>query len=151
MKDSNIRSLVKGLSWRVIGTIDTFLLSFFIIGSVKVASLTAFTEVATKIILYFLHERIWNSIHWGRNKNKPAHIRSLTKGVSWRIFGSIDTIIISFIYSGNPLGSLKLGASELMTKIALFYLHERIWAQIKWGRIFIQNPVTAEIKSNKNL
>jgi uncharacterized membrane protein len=149
MKDSNLRSFVKGISWRIIGTIDTFILSYFIIGSLSIASLTAITEVLTKILLYFLHERIWNLFSWGRHKNKPAHIRSLAKGVSWRFFGSMDTIIISFIYSGNPLGSLKLGASELLTKIALFYIHERVWALVKWGRIFTHQNEEAEIKSDR--
>ncbi|NVO01352.1 MAG: DUF2061 domain-containing protein [Bacteroidetes bacterium] len=150
MKDSNLRSFIKGVSWRIIGTIDTFILSYFIIGSVKVATLTAFTEVATKIILYFLHERIWNVIPWGRQKNKPAHLRSLAKGISWRFFGSIDTIFISFIYSGNPLGSIKLGTSELLTKVALFYIHERVWALINWGRIFEKELIEVNISSQKN-
>ncbi len=63
-----MRSLVKAATWRVTGTIDTFLLSFLFTKSVKLASSIAFTEVVTKIALFYLHERAWNRISWGRDK-----------------------------------------------------------------------------------
>lgn len=64
MKDSNLRSLVKGVSWRVVGTIDTFVLAYIYFGDIKIAAPIAATEVLTKIFLYYLHERIWNIIPW---------------------------------------------------------------------------------------
>ena len=64
--DGQMRSLVKAATWRVTGTIDTFLLSFLFTKSVKLASSIAFTEVVTKIALFYLHERAWNRISWGR-------------------------------------------------------------------------------------
>ncbi len=140
MKDSNARSLVKGISWRIIGTIDTFFLAFLIFGDIGKALPIALTEIATKIILYFLHERAWNLIRWGRDQQHIAHLRSLAKGISWRFFGSIDTMIISWFYTGNPLGAFTMGASEVLTKVFLFYVHERLWTLIKWGRIFITIP-----------
>lgn len=64
--DGHLRSLVKAATWRVTGTIDTFVLSFFFTKSVKLASSIAFTEVVTKIALFYMHERMWNRISWGR-------------------------------------------------------------------------------------
>lgn len=136
MKDKPKRSLVKGISWRLVGTADTFFISWLILGDVKTAAPIALTEVATKIILYFIHERIWNRINWGRKKDKPTHVRSVAKGVSWRVFGTIDTIVISLFYSGHWINSLSIGFAEVFTKIFLFYLHERLWAQFKWGRVY---------------
>jgi uncharacterized membrane protein len=139
IKDAPARSLVKGITWRIIGTIDTFILAYFFFGKINLALPIAITEVFTKILLYFLHERGWNLIKWGRGRQHISHFRSLIKGVSWRLFGSIDTVVISWIYSGNPLGALKVGATELLTKVFLFYLHERIWTAISWGRIHPQD------------
>lgn len=136
MKDSKIRSLIKGISWRCIGTIDTFIVALFYFGDIKLAVPIAGTEVLTKVVLYYLHERGWNFIKWGRKENEPSHFRSVTKGISWRFFGTLDTIFISFIISGNPLASIKIGFTEVLTKIIFFYFHERLWAKIKWGRIF---------------
>jgi uncharacterized membrane protein len=119
-----------------VGTADTFFISWLILGDVMIAAPIALTEVATKIFLYFLHERIWNRIGWGRKSDKPTHIRSIAKGVSWRAFGTIDTILISMFFSGHWVNSLSIGFTEILTKVILFYLHERIWAQFKWGRTF---------------
>ena len=143
MKDSNVRSFVKGVSWRLVGTIDTFVLAYVIFGEVKIAAPIAATEVFTKIFLYYLHERIWNIIKCGRKFGKPSHFRSLIKGVSWRFFGSLDTVFISLFYSGNILNSFKLGGTEVLTKIGLFYLHERLWSIIKWGRIYEVRTINA--------
>jgi uncharacterized membrane protein len=60
--------------------------------------------------------------------------RSLTKTVSWRIIGSIDTMIITYIVTGNWKFGLAVGSVEVVTKIVLYYIHERAWQRIKWGR-----------------
>jgi uncharacterized membrane protein len=145
LSDTKARSLVKGISWRTVGSIDTFVIAYFFFGKVSVALPIAIVEIFTKIFLYFLHERLWNQSSWFRENNPLSNIRSLLKGISWRAFGTLDTIFISWIISGNPLGALKVGTSEVFTKIFLFYLHERIWRLIKWGRIF-KSPVAIEVE-----
>ena len=60
--------------------------------------------------------------------------RSLTKTISWRIVGSIDTMIITYIITGNWKFGLAVGSVEVMTKIVLYYIHERVWERIKWGK-----------------
>lgn len=65
--DTSIRSLAKAISWRVTGTIDTFIISWIITGHALLASGIAFTEIMTKIFLYWGHERVWNKIKWGKN------------------------------------------------------------------------------------
>jgi len=67
MSDTPIRSLAKAISWRITGTIDTFLISWLITGQLLLASGIAFTEIMTKIILFWTHERFWNKIKWGKN------------------------------------------------------------------------------------
>jgi len=133
--DSHARSLVKGISWRVVGTIDTIVLSFIVTGNIGHAVKIGFTEVFTKIILYYLHERAWNATSFARTRgNKPSHLRSLLKGVSWRALGTFDTMVIAYFITGAPISALKIGGFEVFTKIGLFYLHERLWTAIRWGR-----------------
>ena len=64
--DTHTRSIVKAISWRTIGTIDTFILSWFITGEIKLAAAIGGSEVITKMVLYWLHERGWNKIKWGK-------------------------------------------------------------------------------------
>ncbi|MBT2968444.1 MAG: hypothetical protein B6D72_04345 [gamma proteobacterium symbiont of Ctena orbiculata] len=63
-----IRSLTKAISWRVTGSIDTILLSWFFTGSLTTAAAIGLTEVVTKMVLYYLHERVWNRISLGRSE-----------------------------------------------------------------------------------
>ena len=64
--DSNLRSIAKAISWRTLGTIDTFVLSWIITGQVHLALAIGGVEVFTKMCLYWIHERAWNRILWGR-------------------------------------------------------------------------------------
>ena len=66
MSDQPIRSLAKAVSWRVTGTIDTFIISWLITGEPLLASGIALTEIMTKVFLFWLHERVWNRITWGK-------------------------------------------------------------------------------------
>jgi uncharacterized membrane protein len=61
-----IRSVAKAVSWRVIGTLDTLLISYLLIGEVAIAASIASIDFVTKMFLYFFHERIWNKINWGK-------------------------------------------------------------------------------------
>ena len=63
------------------------------------------------------------------------HYRSFVKAVSWRITGSIDTMIISFLITGKLKWALTISGVELFTKIGLYYVHERLWEKIPLGRV----------------
>ena len=136
MRDSHSRSFVKGVSWRALGTIDTITLSYIVTGSISNSIKIGVTEVLTKIVLYYLHERVWDNVAFGRIHGKgPTHARSLVKGVSWRTVGTLDTMFIAYLITGVPINALTIGGFEVFTKIGLFYLHERVWGKIWWGRI----------------
>ena len=64
--DTHSRSFAKALSWRATGTIDTMIISLVITGSIKLAAAIGATEVVTKSLLYYLHERAWLTIPYGR-------------------------------------------------------------------------------------
>ncbi|MHB0756746.1 DUF2061 domain-containing protein [Polaribacter sp. M15] len=61
-----LRSIVKALSWRLIGTLDTLVVSYFLTGKITLAASIASVDFLTKLVLYFFHERIWNKIKWGK-------------------------------------------------------------------------------------
>ncbi len=61
-----IRSVAKAISWRVIGTLDTLLISYILTGEVAIAASIASIDFITKMFLYFFHERVWNGINWGK-------------------------------------------------------------------------------------
>ena len=65
------RSLAKTLTWRVLATTDTFIISWFVTGTWTLAGAIAGIEVVTKMFLYYGHERLWNRIKWAKEKVDP--------------------------------------------------------------------------------
>ncbi|SDR68209.1 Uncharacterized membrane protein [Polaribacter sp. KT25b] len=61
-----VRSIAKALSWRIVGTLDTLVVSYILTGKIALAASIASVDFITKLILYFFHERIWNKIKWGK-------------------------------------------------------------------------------------
>lgn len=61
-------------------------------------------------------------------------VRSVTKSISWRVVGTLDTILISWIVTGEATVAFSIGSIELLTKMVLYFFHERIWNTIKWGK-----------------
>jgi uncharacterized membrane protein len=59
--------------------------------------------------------------------------RSVLKAISWRVIGTLDTMALGWIITGDPIMGLKIGALELFTKFILYYGHERIWLKFKFG------------------
>ncbi len=132
-------SLYKTISWRIIGSTDTFVIAWLISGTLAKASVVAIAEVLTKPVLYYLHERIWTTIKFGRvslsspEENGTAiatgecKTRSLIKAISWRIIATTDTTIIALIVTGHLPSALAIGSIEILTKTVLYYYHERAW------------------------
>lgn len=66
-------------------------------------------------------------------KKLVSYKRHVLKSITWRLVGTIDTILIGWIISGNPLIGLKIGSIEVITKMVLYFIHERVWYKTKFG------------------
>ncbi|AUS05850.1 DUF2061 domain-containing protein [Pseudotamlana carrageenivorans] len=122
------RHIIKAITWRIIGTLDTILLSWLISGDPFIGLKVGAFEVVTKMLLYYLHEQIWFRINITSSKK-----RHLFKTITWRIVGTLDTMILAWVITGNPLTGLSIGAAEVLSKMLLYYLHERAWYKIDFG------------------
>ncbi|MFK7903348.1 MAG: DUF2061 domain-containing protein [Nitratireductor sp.] len=147
------RSIAKAFSWRTIGTIDTFILSFLLItyigpffgmdndgnhgDTAKAAGLIAITEVITKMVLYFAHERGWAKLGWGVSvidgKRAETYARTTTKTTTWRVIASLDTVLLAWFFTGNIGTAISIGGLEVITKLVLYFFHERAWSNISYG------------------
>ncbi|WP_179351479.1 DUF2061 domain-containing protein [Winogradskyella vidalii] len=122
------RHLAKTITWRLIGTLDTFLLSWLISGDMAVGAQIGVYELITKMVLYYVHERAWF-----KSAIKSSNKRHVLKTFSWRAVGTIDTIVLGWLVSGNPLTGLKIGSAEIVTKMLLYFGHEKLWYRIDFG------------------
>jgi uncharacterized membrane protein len=67
MSEIIYRSLLKTISWRILGTSITFGISWVVTGNFTIAGSIALIQLFFNTIFYFIHERIWNRISWGKN------------------------------------------------------------------------------------
>lgn len=68
--DSGKRSLLKASTWRITASADTFVVSYFVTGEPMIAGTIAAVEVLTKVFIYYVHERCWNRVSWGKKGEK---------------------------------------------------------------------------------
>lgn len=122
------RHFVKSLSWRFIGTIDTLVLAWLFTGNISEGLNITFITTLTKLILYYLHE-IW----WFNSSVYDANKRHIIKTFSWRGIGTLDSIFFSWLITGNPFVGLKIGFAETVSKMLLYYAHEKLWYKFKYG------------------
>ncbi|MEH6536883.1 MAG: DUF2061 domain-containing protein [Psychroserpens sp.] len=136
--ESHVRSLLKGVSWRVVATTDTILVVLLVTclsgecsieSAIKIGSI----EFLIKFFAYYLHERVWQRLLINNRINQK---RTLKKTISWRVIATTMT----FLISGSVLNAfdeiaLYIALTELFTKFALYYLHERLWLKLPLGRI----------------
>ncbi|MFN8286582.1 MAG: DUF2061 domain-containing protein [Chitinophagales bacterium] len=149
MTESHLRSVIKGISWRIIGTLDTMMISFCVQyfhlipqqPGTKQAShgemasnamLIGLIELFTKVFLYYVHERIW--LFFLKDKEQTKAI-SISKAVSWRIVGSLDTMLWSGVILKDFQKGMLIGLLEVGTKIILYYFHERAWHRLPIGSV----------------
>ena len=70
---------------------------------------------------------------WALNNGETA-VRSLVKAYSYRCCGTLTTIVISYVITGQFIVSLGIGATEMVVKPFIYWLHERVWSRVNWGR-----------------
>lgn len=99
-KETNLRSIVKGISWRIVATATTIVIVYFFFGRLDLAIAAGMIETVLKIVLYWLHERLWFKIHWGRKKIVPFNL--------W--------------FTGLPLSGKSTIADKVYNKLQTFHI-----------------------------
>jgi len=152
--ETNRRSIVKSITWRLIGSLDTTVIAYFVTGGdfIKAISIGGF-EIITKMVVYFFHERAWVKIKWGKRiedlpgvKTADTKRRSVVKATTWRLLGTLDTFVLSNIFTKSIKHATGISLIELITKPILYFFHERFWNSVFWGKREFEELKNEEIK-----
>ena len=141
MKVTKNRSILKTISYRIVGFINTFLISFFVIsyGSENFDTISplyvALIVLILKMITYYIHERVWNSFKYGRINQKVIRLRSFFKALTWRLAASTITFFSAIFITSNLDWTKSIIIYEIMSGLLIYYIHERVWNKTQWGRI----------------
>ncbi len=68
------------------------------------------------------------------NSDEDSRTRTIIKAVSWRVIATLTTMTIIFLFTRKIILSLGVGLVEVITKMTFYYLHERTWHKISWGK-----------------
>ena len=68
------------------------------------------------------------------DKTSEKPLRSVAKALSWRVIGTLDTLLVSYILTGEIVLATSIASIDFLTKLALYFFHERVWNKIKWGK-----------------
>lgn len=138
IRASPIRSILKGISWRIIATLDTVLVVLMVTCifnncSLENALKIGFSEFLIKLALYYIHERIWERRRKGHEITSKT---TLYKTISWRVIATSTTFVIAGAILDNfDAIALTIAGVESVSKFALYYGHERLWLKLPLGRI----------------
>lgn len=135
--ESHTRSILKGLSWRFVATLDTVLVVLLITTimgepSLSIALKIGASEFLLKLFVYYAHERFWDRF-------RPVVVKpsfTLKKSISWRLVATTMTFLISGVVlaSFNQV-ALSIALVESVSKFVLYYFHERLWLRIPLGHV----------------
>lgn len=138
IRASHIRSILKGISWRIIATFDTVIVvlivtCFFGTCSLETALKIGLSEFFIKLAIYYVHERIWESKRKGQEITTKT---TLYKTISWRIIATTTTFFIAgAVLEKFDSIALIIAGVESLSKFVLYFVHERIWLKLPLGRI----------------
>ncbi|WP_339698203.1 DUF2061 domain-containing protein [uncultured Marixanthomonas sp.] len=137
-KESHYRSVLKGISWRCIATTDTIIVVLLITTingepSIENALKIGFIEFFIKLVIYYVHERLWQKFLVGKSVTQK---QTLYKTITWRVIATTTTFLISgAVLNAFDETALYVALAELVSKFILYYIHERIWLRLPLGRI----------------
>jgi uncharacterized membrane protein len=143
--ETKARVFTKVVVWRILLSVSHFLNALIVTGSwqkgLQIVGVTAIVST----IAYWLHEQVWSSGRWGRNKNTRITFtdnfsRTGMKLFTWRIVITITNFLIVYFISGSVRAGVEFMSIATAINIVLYWFHERMWNKIKWGKL-INNDV----------
>lgn len=137
--ESHPRSVAKTLTVRVCFTLSHILNGYIVTGSWMTGVTIASFAVLINMLLFWGHERVWNWVQWNRKPQDnmffvDGHPRTISKSVAWRAIITLNNFLIPFITTGSWQTALAFLTVATFLNIVVYYLHERAWNLVKWGK-----------------
>lgn len=133
------RTIAKMISWRVLLTVSHFVNALIVTGSIAMGIKIAGWSLVINSVLYWIHERVWNWFQWNKRPDdnrffKDGHPRTTTKMITWRAIVNFSNFFIPYFATGSWGQAGAFFTIAVVVNMTLYYLHERGWNMIKWGK-----------------
>ena len=132
--DTNIRTFIKSFSYRTFVAISIFLAATALNYSAGFGLKFIILSYTVGFASFFIQERIWNRIKWGKDGSYDLTKRSLAKTVTWRIWSFVVLYVLGLILGLNSSQSAEWSIVTNILFVIVHFVHERVWNLIKWGK-----------------
>lgn len=137
--ETTLRSIVKTLTVRICFTLSHILNGWIVTGSWMTGITIASIAIIINMFLFLIHERIWNWLQWNRKPKDgmffiDGHPRTISKSITWRVIITLNNFLIPLITTGSWQTALAFLTIATILNIIVYYIHERFWNLIKWGK-----------------
>lgn len=133
--DSNIRTIVKTLSYRTAVAVSIFLAALAMNYSAGFGLTFVVLSYTVGFASFWIQEKLWNMVSWQRVENSDTRIRSIAKTVTWRLWSMFVLFVLGMILGLSSAHALEWTIVTNVLFVVVHYTHERIWNLIKWGKL----------------
>jgi uncharacterized membrane protein len=132
--DSNFRTVVKTFSYRTAVAISIFLAALAMNYSAGFGLTFVVMSYTVGFLSFFVQERIWNLVHWGREGMHDTKIRSVVKTITWRVWSFFVLFVLGLILGLKSTDAVEWSIVTNVLFLVVHYVHERVWNLIQWGK-----------------
>ena len=137
IKETHARTATKAVIYRILSVLAIMLISVYGMGATWAeASQVGAVVVVLGTTIYYIHERLWVRTGWHRSfQGLDGHWRSASKTVIYRLLTMAASFgIATFILGASSGSATGFALAQAATNMTLFYIVERIFNYINWGR-----------------
>lgn len=132
--DSNLRTVVKVLSYRTVVALSIFLAALAMNYSAGFGITFVILSYTVGFVSFWIQEKIWNMFNWQRVGNHDNRIRSIAKTITWRLWSMLVLFTVGMLMGLSSTHALEWTIVTNIIFIVVHYSHERLWNFIKWGK-----------------
>ena len=139
--ETHSRTLLKTIAYRILCTIAIYFIAVALGASSAASGTMAITIFFLGIVLYYLHDRIWNRFNWHRNEDgKESARRSMVKTILYRLVTVvIAAILAKLIMTDSNQTAMAFAVSQFVVNMILYYLVERVFNRFNIGRVVVSD------------
>ena len=132
--DRNIRTVVKTFSYRTAVAVSIFLAALAMNYSAGFGLTFVIMSYTVGFVSFFVQERVWNLVSWGRQGFYDTRLRSAVKTVTWRIWSFCVLFVLGLILGLQSSDAVEWSIVTNILFLVVHYVHERVWNLVSWGK-----------------
>jgi uncharacterized membrane protein len=137
--ETQLRSIFKTLTIRVLFSLSHFINGFIVSGSWLIGAQIVGIAAVINMGLHWVHERAWNYAQWNRKPEDnlmflDGQPRTISKSITWRALITFNNFMIPYLTTGSWKSAIAFLTIATIMNIVIYYTHERVWNKIGFGK-----------------